>query len=252
MSSRLRLWASVLLALCALVRQTASDYGPGSSSSSGSGPVNSDGVLAEVRSALTELCESAHRYVVSVVGKQTVERTVENAQLCLDSLPGHDKVQTVLECIQVAIRFLSEGAASGLNVIAVYVTEILRATGINVQLPFPHFTPEGVASVAQWALLALTGYWLLSLILRLAFLLIRRVLWLLKLCVALWLFVLIVSDTSASTDITAWRLACLVVACVLLGLGRVRTEGDRSSHLEGRLKSFEGRLREVERRRKRD
>ncbi|KPP63560.1 hypothetical protein Z043_118170 [Scleropages formosus] len=232
MSSRLRLWASVLLALCALVRQTASDYGPGSSSSSGSGPVNSDGVLAEVRSALTELCESAHRYVVSVVGKQTVERTVE--------------------CIQVAIRFLSEGAASGLNVIAVYVTEILRATGINVQLPFPHFTPEGVASVAQWALLALTGYWLLSLILRLAFLLIRRVLWLLKLCVALWLFVLIVSDTSASTDITAWRLACLVVACVLLGLGRVRTEGDRSSHLEGRLKSFEGRLREVERRRKRD
>lgn len=31
----------------------------------------------------------------------------------------------------MVIRFLAEGAASGLNVIAVYVTEILRVTGVD-------------------------------------------------------------------------------------------------------------------------
>lgn len=32
---------------------------------------------------------------------------------------------------EMVIRFLAEGAASGLNVIAVYVTEILRVTGFD-------------------------------------------------------------------------------------------------------------------------
>lgn len=32
---------------------------------------------------------------------------------------------------ETVIRFLAEGAASGLNVIAVYVTEILRVTGFD-------------------------------------------------------------------------------------------------------------------------
>lgn len=33
--------------------------------------------------------------------------------------------------LEMVIRFLAEGAASGLNVIAVYLTEILRVTGFN-------------------------------------------------------------------------------------------------------------------------
>lgn len=33
--------------------------------------------------------------------------------------------------LEMVIRFLAEGAASGLNVIAVYVTEILRVTGVD-------------------------------------------------------------------------------------------------------------------------
>ncbi|KAL4641723.1 transmembrane protein 109 isoform X2 [Arapaima gigas] len=227
-NARLGFRAAMLAAFCVLL----SESGLSSASGSGPGSGNPNGVLAAVRSAVTELCDSAYRNLLSVVGKQTVE--------------------TTLEWIQVAIRVLSEGAASGLNVIAVYITEILKAAGINVQLPFPQFTPEGVATVSQWALLALIGYWLLSLILRLAFSLIRRVLWMLKLCAVLWLFMLIMSDTSASRDTTAWRLAGLVVVCVLLGLGRAKSEGDRCSHLESRLKSLELRLKEVEHRRKKD
>lgn len=35
------------------------------------------------------------------------------------------------QIFETVIRFLAEGAASGLNVIAVYVTEILRVTGVD-------------------------------------------------------------------------------------------------------------------------
>lgn len=38
---------------------------------------------------------------------------------------------TATQIFETVIRFLAEGAASGLNVIAVYVTEILRVTGFD-------------------------------------------------------------------------------------------------------------------------
>lgn len=38
---------------------------------------------------------------------------------------------TLQQFLEMVIRFLAEGAASGLNVIAVYVTEILRVTGFD-------------------------------------------------------------------------------------------------------------------------
>ncbi|KAG7458517.1 hypothetical protein MATL_G00221000 [Megalops atlanticus] len=182
------------------------------------------------RSRLLEVAREAHGYVVSIVGARAVE--------------------TSFECVQGVIRVLSEGAASGLNVAAVYVSEILRAAGVSVTLPFHRITPEGVAFVAQWALLALIGYWLLSLLFRLVGSVLRRVLWLLKLGVALWLFALIVGDTSASTDTTALRLAGLVFVCVLLGLGRTGADGDRSRYLENRVRGLEAKLKDMERRRK--
>lgn len=142
------------------------------------------------------------------------------------------------------IRFLAEGAASGLNVIAVYVTEILRVTGVDVKLPFPHFTPEGVASVAQWGLLALIGYWLVTMTLRLLVSTVRRLFWVLKTVAALWMFGLIVADMSAEADVTAVRLGCLVLAYAVLGL--VGPAAEKTESLEGRLSSLEGRLSAVE------
>lgn len=116
-----------------------------------------------------------------------------------------------------------------------------------VKLPFPHFTAEGVAFVAQWALLAVIGYWVLSLVLHLVLCILRRVLWVLKLSIALWLFMVIVSDTSASTNTTAWRLGALVFTCALLGLVRVGSEQDKSRNLERRVKGLEGSLKRIER-----
>lgn len=105
--------------------------------------------------------------------------------------------------------------------------------------------------VTQWALLAVIGYWLLSLLFRLVAGLVRRILWLLKLGGALALFGLILSDTDAALETTALRLAGLVLACVLLGVGPGGGQQDHTdSHLEEKVKRLERRLREMERKRK--
>ncbi|XP_034037419.1 uncharacterized protein si:dkey-74k8.3 isoform X2 [Thalassophryne amazonica] len=148
--------------------------------------------------------------------------------------------------VQMVIRFFAEGAASGLNVIAVYVTEILRVTGCDVALTLPRFTPEGVTAVAQWGLLSLIGYWVLTLVLRLLFGVMRQVFWVVKTVLALWLFGLIVADSSALADITAVRLAGLVLGCVLLSL--LTGGSEKAVTVESRLGYLEDRLKAMERR----
>ncbi len=88
----------------------------------------------------------------------------------------------------------------------------------------PRFTPEGVTAIAQWGLLALIGYWVLTVVLRLLICVVRKVFWVVKTVLALWLFGLIVTDKNASADTTAVRVQghhipirpdpeCLAVIC---------------------------------------
>lgn len=119
-----------------------------------------------------------------------------------------------------------------------------------VQLPFKQISPEGVLFVTQWALLAVIGYWMLSLLLRLVAGAVWRILWLLKLGGALVLFGWILSDTDASMETRAMWLAGLVAACVLLGVGPRSGLQDHTTNLEEQVRRLEKRLREVERRRK--
>ncbi|KAK6298323.1 hypothetical protein J4Q44_G00313780 [Coregonus suidteri] len=199
-----------------------------------------------LRSLVTGTCEDVHRYVESVVGTNVIESTAESVLLYLESVLGQDNVYSVVMFFEMLSRFLAEGAASGLNIIVVYVTDILRVTGVDVHLPFPHFTAEGVASVGQWALLALIGYWVLSIVLRLLVGVVRRVFWMLKMGTALWLFGLIVSDAKAGSDTTAVRLASLVLGCALLGLAGSGSE--KTVQVEDRMSILEGRVKVVERR----
>ncbi|XP_044220033.1 transmembrane protein 109-like isoform X2 [Thunnus albacares] len=180
-----------------------------------------------LRTLITGTCQEIQRYAESVVGTSVIRSTAE--------------------FLEMVIRFLAEGAASGLNVIAVYVTEILRVTGFDAALTLPHFTPEGVTAVAQWGLLALIGYWVLTIVLRLLIGVMRRVFWVVKTVLALWLFGLMVTDKNASADTTAVRLAGLVLGCVLLTL--LTSSSEKSSAVEHRLSSLEGRVKAVEKRR---
>ncbi|XP_030595890.1 transmembrane protein 109-like isoform X1 [Archocentrus centrarchus] len=189
-------------------------------------------------------CQEIHRYAESLVGTSVIRSAAERAVLFLESLLGQENVRTMAMFFEMVIRFLAEGAASGLNVIAVYVTEILRVTGFDAALTLPRFTPEGVTAVAQWGLVALIAYWLLSIVLRLLIGVIRQVFWIIKTVLGLWFFGLIVTDKQASADTTAVRLAFLVLVCVLL---TVLTSGsDKSFAVEDRLSRLEGRVNAVE------
>lgn len=68
----------------------------------------------------------------------------------------------------------------------------------------------------------------------------------LKTVFALWLFGLMVTDKNASAETTAVRLAGLVLGCVLLTL--LTSSSEKSSAVEHRLNSLEGRVKAVEKR----
>ncbi|XP_023251966.1 transmembrane protein 109-like isoform X2 [Seriola lalandi dorsalis] len=182
----------------------------------------------------------------AVTLRTVIVGTCQEVQRYAESVLGTGVVRSAAEFLEMVIRFLAEGAASGLNVIAVYVTEILKVTGFDAALTLPRFTPEGVTAVAQWGLLALIGYWVLNIVFRLLIAVVRRVFWVVKTVLALWLFGLMVTDKTASTDTTAVRLAGLVLVCVLLTL--LTSASEKSGVVENRLSSLEGRLKAVEKR----
>ncbi|XP_058654150.1 transmembrane protein 109 isoform X2 [Onychostoma macrolepis] len=170
---------------------------------------------------------------------------LEGLRKYVESIVGTHVIEICIEFVEMLLQFVAEGAASGLNVIAVYVSEILRATGVNESISVPHFTAEGVSAVTKWALLALIGYWLLSLLLRVAVGLVRRAFWLIKAVIVLWLFVRIVGDPAAPTEVTTMRLTLLVLICAVFGVATSRG-GGTGGNLESRLSRLEGQVKGLE------
>ncbi|XP_062334423.1 voltage-gated monoatomic cation channel TMEM109 [Osmerus eperlanus] len=179
---------------------------------------------------LTDLSEEAHSYVVHLVGARTLK--------------------AVQKSLSQVVWTVAGGLASALTVTSQYLTQLLRAAGVEVDLHLDHITPESVVNIGQWVLLALIGYWLLSMALRLVASTLRRVLWLLKLSAVLGLFGLILSDSDAETQTTALRLAGLGCLCILLGIGQPGAgSAVKTAHLEEQVRALERRVREMERRR---
>ncbi|XP_059378090.1 transmembrane protein 109-like isoform X2 [Carassius carassius] len=162
-----------------------------------------------------------------------------------ESIVGTHVIEIGAEFVEMLLKFVAEGAASGLNVIAVYVSEILRATGVNETVSVPHFTAEGVSAVTKWALLALIAYWLLSLLLRVTVMLVTRVFWLIKAVVVLWLFVRIIGDPAASSEVTTMRLILLVLICAVFGVA-TSSGGGTGGSLESRMSRLEGQVKGLE------
>lgn len=105
------------------------------------------------------------------------------------------------------------------------------------KLPFQKVTPEGVIFVAEWALLIVLAYWIISFIVCLVVGAVRQTLWLLKVTFAIGMFGWILSDTGASAETTAIRLAGLARVCVLLGIHSTSAKPD--AHLEDKIKMLE-------------
>ncbi|XP_041640418.1 transmembrane protein 109 [Cheilinus undulatus] len=189
----------------------------------------SPGKVQELRSVLTELTEEVRAFLGSMIGEQTVN--------------------SVNKAFSQVVAVVAGGLASGLNILQKNLSHLLEAAGLTVNLPVQSVTTEGVIFVGQWLILALIGYWLLSLALQLVASTLRQALWLLKLGLALGCFGLILSDSSATSETTAVRLAVLVFVCVLLGVGRGQGSvvEDKTAHLEEQVRILERKLREMER-----
>ncbi|XP_040003172.1 transmembrane protein 109 [Xiphias gladius] len=187
------------------------------------------GMIQELRTTLADLAWEGRNYLGRLAGEQTVV--------------------SVQKAFAQVLGVFAEGLARGLNVLLQYVSHFLQAAGIQVDFPINKVTPEGLIFVAQWVLVALIGYWLISLAFRLVASTVRQTLWLLKVGTALACFGLILSDHSVGTETMAVRLAVLVCICVLLGVGTSRgsNAADKMAHLEEQVKVMERRLREMER-----
>ncbi|XP_026135645.1 transmembrane protein 109 [Carassius auratus] len=199
------------------------------------------GFLVLVRSVL---CHGFAEEFTSGLGSVILE-PLDGLRTYVESIVGTHVIEICVQFVEMLLQFVAEGAASGLNVIAVYLSEILRATGVNEKISVPHFTAEGVSAVTKWALLALIGYWLLSLLLRVTVGLVRQVFWLIKAVVVLWLFVRIVSDPAASTEHTTARLTLLVLICAVFGVATSSCGGTAGS-LETRIRRLEGQVKGLE------
>ncbi|KAF3687065.1 hypothetical protein EXN66_Car002737 [Channa argus] len=170
----------------------------------------------------------------------------------LGRLAADQTMLSVQKAFSKVVGVVAEGLASALNVLLQYVSHFLQAAGFQVDSPKNKVTPDGLIFVAQWVLVALAGYWLMSFALRLVASTLRQVLWLLKVLVALACFSIILSDSSVGTQTMAIRLAVLLCVCALLGVGDSGSYNAavKTAHLEEQVKVMERRLREMERWRK--
>nr|XP_046256381.1 transmembrane protein 109 [Scatophagus argus] len=193
---------------------------------SGEKVFESRSMIHELQAALADLAGEGRSYVGRLAGEQTV--------------------LSVQKAFSQVLGVVAESVAGGLNVLLQYVSDFLQAAEVQVGVPVNKVTPEGVIFVAQWVLVALIGYWLLSLALRIVASALRRFVWLLKVSATLAVFGLILSDHTVDTGTMATRLAVLVFVCVLLGVGNSNA-ADKTAHLEEQIKILEKRLREMER-----
>ncbi|KAL1023603.1 hypothetical protein UPYG_G00043390 [Umbra pygmaea] len=190
------------------------------------------GIMQGLRETLGDLSDEAHSYLVHLIGAQSVE--------------------TAQKCFFQGVRYVAEATAIGANVVINYITQFMKAAGVDVEMPFNNVTADAIVYVGQWLLLALIGYWLLSLAFQIVASSLRRVLWLLKLGVIFGLFGLILSDSSAETETTALRLAGLVCVCVLLGIGPSGSSANNTNYMENQVRVLERRVKVMERMLRRD
>ncbi|KAG7999400.1 hypothetical protein GBF38_000503 [Nibea albiflora] len=183
--------AQVFLTICLLVLGLT--VGWTGAEAEQAGPAEESPPAVTLRTLITGTCQEVQRYAESLVGSGVI--------------------RSAAEFFQMVIRFLAEGAASGLNVIAVMSQRSSGSQDSMVEtLTLPRFTPEGVTAIAQWGLVALIGYWVLT----------------------------IVPPSDDLRDTTAVRLGGLVLGCVLLTL--LTSGSEKTCSVDNRLSSLEGRL----------
>ncbi|KAK7930080.1 hypothetical protein WMY93_006475 [Mugilogobius chulae] len=214
----------VLLGLCSSLQDVFGQTQTHSSSSTGS-----PGLIQDLRAALGDLAGEGRSY--------------------LGKLAGEQAVLSVQKAFGKVFKVVAENVATGLNVILQYVSHLFETAGFKVSIP-GRVTSSGVIFVVQWMVVAFLTYWIISLTYQLISSTLRRAFWLLKISLALFVFVLILRDYTVGTETMAVRLTVLVLVCVLLGVGSsggTSSAADKTADLEEQVRVLERRLRDMER-----
>lgn len=127
-----------------------------------------------------------------------------------------------------------------------------RLTGclcsFTVSFPPDAVTPQGLIFVAQWVLVALLVYFVLSRTFRLLAATLQGAWWLLKVGLALAFFVQLLRDPSLTVEARAVQISILLLACMLFGVGRTKGPDvdEKTRRLEQQLRELQERLRKIE------
>lgn len=109
-------------------------------------------------------------------------------------------------------------------------------------------TAPGLIFVVQWVLVAMLGYFLLSLTFRLLAAALHRAWWLLKVVAALACFVHLLQEPNLSEEARAVQIGILLLVCMFFGVGTTRGPdiGKKTHQLENGLKKLQERLEKLE------
>lgn len=109
-------------------------------------------------------------------------------------------------------------------------------------------TAPGLIFVVQWVLVALLGYFLLSLAFRLLAAIMHRAWWLLKVVAALACFAHLLREPDLSPEARAVQIGFLLLACLFFGVGTTRGPNvlEKTHQLENQLHKLHERLEKIE------
>lgn len=109
-------------------------------------------------------------------------------------------------------------------------------------------TAPGLIFVVQWVLVALLGYFLLSLTFRLLAAALHRAWWLLKVVAALACFAHLLREPNLSVEARAVQIGILLLVCLFFGVGTTRGPdiSEKTHQLENQLTKLQERLEQIE------
>lgn len=168
----------------------------------------------------------------------------------LEDLIGPEYFLVLNENVSSVFWVLSSGISAGLFAVARIAGQFLTSCGIDGDhaTQFLKLSPYQVQTLLLWGLVALIGYWLLSLLLNLMLTILSRIMWGLKVLVFMSCFMFIVSMVPDRSVQISLLLALLMLYALL---GRLSGSHRSGARLEAKVRSLERQVDELQRRQKR-
>lgn len=150
----------------------------------------------------------------------------------LKNLLGREAMQQVSEFVSQFVKMVAEGLTVAVKQLSKVLRELLDALGLDGDkfVEYLNVTPDVINTILNWTVIALIAYLVLSFVLGLAFSIVMRIFWWLKIVLFLSAFLYIIAVVE-NTVHRATILLGLVVFYILLGK-LFNSSNPQSNHLE--------------------